>query len=96
MYKKSKVLFITFFIIFTIFISLFIYLENNKYTRQTIQNKQLFTSIVGLPDLAISTEANYIRHRSLTNINDIFIDGAEHIEYFPTTYTISYGYKNEK
>lgn len=96
MYKKSKVLLSSFSIVFIMFISLFIYLENSSYSKQTIAKKQLFISTIGLPDLAISTEANFIRHRSLTNISDIFIDGAEHIEYFPTTYTISYGYKNEK
>ncbi len=53
------------------------YTTNNK----TIDIKKSFVNIVGLPDLAISTETNYIRHRSLSNISTIFSDGPEHTEY---------------
>ena len=53
---------------------------------KTIEKKNLFVKTIGLPDLAISTEARYIRHRSLADINSIFSDGPEHIEYAPTTF----------
>ena len=51
-----------------------------------ISSKNSFVKVVGLPDLAISTETSYIRHRSLANVTLIFSDGAEHIEYAPSTF----------
>lgn len=63
------------------------YLKNSNF--EYTAKKQLFVQTVGLPDIAISTEANYIRHRSLGNVNQIFPDGLEHIEYFPSTFTIN-------
>ncbi|MEA3554495.1 MAG: hypothetical protein U9R39_08885 [Campylobacterota bacterium] len=53
---------------------------------KTIEKKNLFVKTIGLPDLSISTEARYIRHRSLSDINSIFSDGPEHLEYAPTTF----------
>ena len=55
-----------------------------------LEHKNTFVNIVALPDLAISTETSYIRHRSLSSIEMIFPDGPEHIEYFPSSFSISY------
>ena len=58
----------------------------NTTSKKTIDDKNLFVKVIGLPDLAISTEARYIRHRSLSDINSIFSDGPEHIEFAPSTF----------
>ncbi len=51
-----------------------------------IEEKQMFVKKVGLPDLAISTEAKYIRHRSLTDIFSMFNENPISISYFLTSF----------
>lgn len=72
---------------------------------QLLDKKLAFVKLSGLPDLAISTEASYVRHRSLSTIFSIYKDDGGLLEYFPSTYTISHshilqvnaaGEKNEK
>ena len=81
MNSKNLVLFIVFLSLFTI--SQILYLKNKSQYKNT---KKLFVKVIGLPDLAISTEAKYVRHRSLTTIGAIFSENPESIEYFPTTF----------
>lgn len=90
MNKKSKY----FFIIFSstmIFLAFeLIYLYNFKnYSNKVLQEKNSFVSVTSLPDLAISTEAMFIRHRSLSDIFSIFKESPELREYFPTTFIYS-------
>ena len=51
-----------------------------------LEHKALFTSMVGLPDLSLSSEARYIRHRSLSDVFSIFSESPEVLEYFPSTF----------
>ncbi len=51
-----------------------------------IKEKRLFVSKIGLPDLSISTEAKYIRHRSISDIFSIFNENPISISYFVTTF----------
>lgn len=93
MNKKSKFLF--FFLGITIFLLLgqSIYLYTNKsMTEENIQKKDIFVKTLGLPDLAISTEAMYIRHRTLSDVFSLFKDSPELREYFPTTYVYSHSH----
>ena len=87
MNKKTNFLFIfTTLLLITLVVvvsTLDIYYSTSE---KTIEKKNLFVKIIGLPDLAISTEARYIRHRSLSDINSIFSDGPEHLEYAPSTF----------
>jgi hypothetical protein len=96
MNSRVKNFSIIFSIIFSCLIIELIYLDSTSPSFQEVKNKNKFVSLVGLPDLAISTEASFIRHRTLVTTFDIFRDGAEHMEYFPTTFSISYGVKSEK
>jgi len=61
-----------------------------KFTKEDISTKNNYTKVVGLPDLAISTEAMYIRHRTLSNTFDIFKDDPTIYTYFPSTFAISH------
>ncbi|MEA3315006.1 MAG: hypothetical protein U9Q30_04050 [Campylobacterota bacterium] len=88
MLKKTKYLFIIILLNMSLFLFMFIILFNNQV--DTKKDKELFISIVGLPDLAISTTDSYIRHRSLTNMKTIFKDGPEHIEYSKVSFTINH------
>ena len=93
MYKRVKYFF-SFFIVLTLFLSMeILYLQSTKYSKENIEDKRSFVETIGLPDLALTTSASYIRHRSLNTTYGIFSDGAEHIEYFPSTFAISYGDK---
>jgi hypothetical protein len=67
-----------------------LYLHTNKSMNSKLLNKKItFVKITQLPDLAISTETSYIRHRSLTDIFTIYKDDAVLREYFPSTFTYS-------
>lgn len=90
MNKKTKLFFLLNGIGIVVFVSLFVFLQQTSLNPQQIKNKELFISLVGLPDIAISTESSFVRHRSLSNFHDIFLDAPEHIEYFPTTFSINH------
>lgn len=96
MNKKTQYLFtgtLSLFIVF--FLTLFYIFKIDSYTSTILKQKSDFISIVGLPDLAISTEAGYIRHRSLSDTKSIFIDGCEHLEYFSSTFAINHNQGNK-
>ena len=87
MNKKTNFLFIfTTLLLITLVVVVSILDIYYSTSEKTIEKKNLFVKIIGLPDLAISTEARYIRHRSLSDINSIFSDGPEHLEYAPSTF----------
>ena len=60
-----------------------LYLKNRQKNEAY---KRFFVSKVALPDLAISTEAKYVRHRSLSDIFSIFNENPVAISYFVTTF----------
>lgn len=59
-------------------------------TKDDIEAKKKFVKITTLPDLAISTEATFIRHRSLADIFSIYKDDGSLREYFPSTFAYSH------
>ena len=63
--------------------------QTKTLTQQAIDKKNIFVKITSLPDLALSTEANYIRHRSISDIFSIYKDDGTLREYAPSTYTYS-------
>ena len=73
MNKKSKyILFIFVGLIFILSFEL-IYLNSfRSVSEEELIVKNSFVKITGLPDLALSTESSYIRHRSLSSIGDIY------------------------
>lgn len=54
-------------------------------SREALEQKKAFVSLVGLPDLALATEADYIRHRSLSSYFSLFKEGPLAREYYITT-----------
>lgn len=70
-----------------------IYLSYTKTLSEESQTKRKeFVSISGLPDLAISTEATFIRHRSMSEVFSIYKDDGSLREYFPSTYAYSHSH----
>ena len=87
MNSKSK----TVFLIFTFLISLFaveiLYINQSKTVPRVALDKKLnFVALTGLPDLAISTEVPYIRHRSLATVFSIYPDDTSLREYSYTSF----------
>lgn len=57
-----------------------------------LNSKEAFVKLTGLPDMAISTEASYVRHRSLSELFSIYKDDGSLREYFPSTYVYSHSH----
>lgn len=90
MNKKSEIVLYSFFILTALLFVEIGYLHATKsYDRQNLDTKRLFVKSVALPDLAISTEATYIRHRSLSDFFSIYKDDGALREYFTSTYVFS-------
>jgi len=52
--------------------------------------KETFVKLIGLPDLAISNETHYVRHRSLSDTFSIFSNSPTLSENFPSTFVYNY------
>jgi hypothetical protein len=90
---KTPRLLIFVFVLFCILIVESLYLYSTKTLTQEIKDKRVeFVSMVGLPDLAISTEATFIRHRSMSDMFSIYKDDGSLREYFPSTYVYSHSH----
>lgn len=64
-----------------------VYLYKTKsLDESSLAIKREFVGTLLLPDLAISTEASYVRHRSLSDFFSIYRDDASLREYFASTY----------
>ncbi len=61
-----------------------------------LEKKLTFVELSTLSDLAISTEATYIRHRSLSDIFSIYKDDGSLREYFTSTYAISHSHLHKE
>lgn len=93
MNKKSKILIIFFCVLITLLSLLTLYLyENKTLINENIEKKNILIKATGLPDLAISTEAMYIRHRTLSDIFSVFKESPELREYFPSTFIYSHSH----
>ncbi|WP_373005005.1 hypothetical protein [Sulfurimonas sp.] len=90
--KTPRLLFILFSLVVILMVES-IYLSATKTLSQESQIKRKeFVSISGLPDLAISTEATFVRHRSMSDMFSIYKDDGSLREYFPSTYTYSHSH----
>jgi len=89
MSKKIKLLFFSFCTLGTFILIQLTYLYNYKSLKaEDLQDKLYFTSYVGLPDLVLSQEPT-IRHRSLSDVFDIYSLDPALREYVKATYVIS-------
>ena len=97
MNKKSSYLFYIFIVLFVIFgVQTYILDTTKSMSKEVLSKKLTFLELTQLPDLSISTEATYIRHRSMATLGDIYKDDASLREYFPSTYAISHSHTINK
>ena len=88
---KSKIFFITLFSLLTTLFAVVTYLKKYETINNTQKtNKNILIETHALPDLAISTEAMYIRHRSLSDIFSLFKESPSLLEYFPTSFVYNF------
>lgn len=62
-------------------------LLKHKTQEKTVEIKHAAVTLIGLPDLALSTEARYIRHRSLSDFHSLFSEEGTLPEYFPSAFS---------
>ena len=87
MNKKTKGLFLFLSVLLLVFLGQLGYLYTSKsITAEAKEKKQLFVSLTSLPDLAIATEADYIRHRSMSDFFSLSKEGPLLREYFVSSY----------
>ena len=87
MNKATKGLFLFLSILVFVFLGQLTYLfATQSITQEAREQKQLFVLLTSLPDLAIATEADYIRHRSMSDYFSLFKEGPLLREYFVSTY----------
>jgi len=88
MNKKSALFIYSFFVISAVLLTQIAYLHIVKsMDEEALKSKREFVKAVGFPDLSISTEASYIRHRSLSDFFSAYRDDGTLREYFVSTYT---------
>jgi len=83
--RTSLFFLVIFFLVFFFTVGEIIYLLNNDVQPQ-ITKKQQAVSLVKLPDLAIVTEATWLRHRSITNVFTIFPEDGSLLDYYPASF----------
>jgi len=86
---------ITFFALFftlcvTLMAQVFYFSRTQALTPQMLTCKEAFSTLVGLPDLALVSETHYVRHRSVSDVFSYFGDSPELLEYFPSTFVYHY------
>lgn len=87
MVKKTKTLLYGYFFVFFALAVVLLFLGKME---KNYEKKTAFVKITGLPDLAISTEATFVRHRSLADPFSIYKDGPGLTDYFPSAFATSY------
>lgn len=90
MNKKSVYLFGIFVFIVSFLVVEVAFLQLTKTINEDAHKKKIaFVKLTNLPDICISTEATFVRHRSLADVFSIYKDDASLREYFPSTFAIS-------
>ena len=100
--KKTYMLFYMFlFIISFLFVQLLYFSMQKSMSSEALEKKLSFVSLIGLPDLSLSSESYYIRHRTLSNVFSIYPDDGTLREKSNSSFVVSHSHiinknKNEK
>jgi hypothetical protein len=77
-------------VIITIIAQVLYFSQTQALTPSRVTCKEELVALVGLPDLALVSEAHYVRHRSLSDVFSYFNESPELLEYFPSTFVYHY------
>ena len=90
MNKKSKIFLLILSGLLSLSVVEVLYLNEAKsMSSEALSKKKIFVSSTGLPDLSLSTEAQYIRHRSISNVFSIYSEDGTLREHSRASYAIS-------
>ena len=84
--STSKILYIFIFVILLSIFEIAYYAGYSERNSMLIKIKGKSVSLTKLPDLALASEAIWIRHRSITNIFSIFPEDGNLLEYYPSSF----------
>ncbi|MDD5156589.1 hypothetical protein [Sulfurimonas sp.] len=94
--KKSRFVIYSFLgLVVFLFVEVAYIYGTKSMSREGLSSKREFVGVIQLPDLAISTEAFFIRHRALSDFFSAYRDDGTLREYFASTFVFSRD-KNEK
>ena len=75
----------------SLFVVELVYLQSSNSMSQSAKEKKIaFVELVGLPDLALSTESYASRHRSLSTLFEIYGDDGALREYSYSSFGVSH------
>jgi len=94
---SSKIILWVFVSVITFTIAeLFYFNYKSENIEKLIIQKQKAVSIIGLPDLALATEAVWLRHRSIGNVFSIFPEDGSLLDYYPASFVYKTGTLSNK
>ncbi len=89
---SSNVILWIFLLVITLTITeLFYFNYQSKNIDTIIIKKQKAVAIIGLPDLALATEAVWLRHRSIGNVFSVFPEDGSLLDYYPSSFVYNTG-----
>ena len=88
--KSRRVLYFSAFML-SLFVIELLYLQSSSAMSQSAKEKKIaFVALVGLPDLALSTENYASRHRSLSTLFEVYGDDGALREYSYSSFGVSH------
>ena len=85
-FEKTSLMFLSIFLIVIFFAAAEMIYFGSKDNTKTIARKKEAVSLIKLPDLAIVTEATWLRHRSITNVFTVFSEDGVLLDYYPASF----------
>jgi hypothetical protein len=96
MNKKSKITFYLFMFLLVFTAGEALYLVNIAGMKEeSLEKKNRFVKIIGLPDLAFSSQDGVLRHRSLGDVFTLYKDAPSLRESFSSSFVINH-FENKK
>ncbi len=96
-FERTSLVFITALILVVIFTIGEIFYLQQKDVRSIIAKKRKAVQLIKLPDLAVVTEATWLRHRSISNVFTVFPEDGSLLDYFPASFIYKVDFShNEK
>ncbi len=85
-FERISLVFITALILAVVFAVGEIFYLQKKDVRSIIEKKQKTVQLIKLPDLAVVTEATWLRHRSISNVFTVFPEDGSLLDYYPASF----------
>ena len=95
-FEKTSLLFLSIFLIVVFFAIAEIIYFGSKDVTKIIAKKRKAVSLIKLPDLAIVTEATWLRHRSISNVFTVFSEDGALLDYYPASFVYKIYFPHNK